>query len=83
MTKQEMILFLRDLQKVREMLTPEQAAQVPNIFPKVKEDKEIKKGQRFNINGQVFEAREDIKEKKDKNLKNNEKWSKPTRKGGR
>jgi len=83
MTKQEMILFLRDLQKVREMLTPEQAAQVPNIFPKVKEDREIKKGQRFNVDGQVFEAREDIKDKKDKEPKNNNKWSKPTHRGGR
>lgn len=83
MTKQEMVLFLRDLQKVREILTPEQAAQVPNIFPKVKEDKKIKKGQRFNIDGQVLEAREDIKDNKDKDPKNNKKWSKPTRKGGR
>lgn len=83
MTKQEMVLFLSDLQKVREMLTPEQAAQVPNIFPKVKEDREIKKGQRFNVDGQVFEAREDINDNRDKDPKNNKKWSKPTHRGGR
>lgn len=80
MTKQEMTLFIRDLQKVREILTPEQAAQVPNLFPKLTEEKEVKKGQRFNIDGQIFEAREDIKDTKDKDPK---KWSKPTRKGGR
>ena len=83
MTKQEMVLFLSDLQKVREMLTPEQAAQVPNIFPKVKKDKEIKKGQRFNVDGQVFEAREDINDNRDKDPKNTKKWSKPTHRGGR
>ena len=37
MTKRELVLFLRDLEKVRKMLTPAQAAQVPNLFPKVKE----------------------------------------------
>lgn len=83
MTKKELVLFLRDLQKVREILTPEQATQVPNLFPKLTEEKEVKKGQRFNIAGQIFEAREDIKEKKDKNPKNNNKWSIPTHKGGR
>ena len=78
-----MILFLKDLQKVREILTPEQAAQVPNLFPKLTEEKEIKKGQRFNIDGNVFEAREDIKEKKDKDPKNNSKWGRPTYRRGR
>ena len=83
MTKKELVLFLRDLQKVREILTPEQAAQVPNLFPKLTEEKEVKKGQRFNVAGQIFEARKDIKDKKDKDPKNNKKWSKPTHKGGR
>ena len=64
MTKKEMILFLEDLKKVRDMLTPAQAAQVPNLFPKIKEGKEIKKGERVNVDGQVFKAREDIKEPK-------------------
>ena len=76
MKKQEMILFLKDLQKVRDLLTPAQAAQVPNIFPKVKETKEVKKGQRVNIDGQVFEAREDIKKIEHEDLKNNKKWQK-------
>lgn len=83
MKKRDLILILRDLQKVREILTPEQAAQVPNLFPKLTEDKEIKKGQRFNVDGQVFEAREDIKDKKDKNPKNNSKWGRPTHRGGK
>jgi hypothetical protein len=83
MKKKDLLLILKDLQKVREILTPEQAAQVPNLFPKLTEEKEIKKGQRFNIDGQVLEAREDIKENKHKDPKNNKKWGKPTRKGGR
>lgn len=83
MKKQEMILFLKDLQKVRNLLTPAQAAQVPNLFPKLTEEKEVKKGQRFNVEGHIFEAREDIKEKKDKDPKQSNKWSRPTRKGGR
>lgn len=61
MTKKELVLFLRDLEKVREMLTPAQAAQVPNLFPKVKEDKEFKKGQKFNLDGKIVEASEDFK----------------------
>ena len=83
MKKKDLVLILKDLQKVREILTPEQAAQVPNLFPKLTEEKEVKKGQRFNIDGQIFEAREDIKDKKDKYPKQSSKWSKPTFKGGR
>lgn len=60
MTKQEFTLFLKDLQKVREILTPEQAKQVPNLFPKVKEGKEIKKGQKFFVNDMLVEAVEDF-----------------------
>lgn len=67
MTKKEMKLFLEDLKKVREMLSPEQAAQVPHLFPKIKEGKEIKKGDRVNVDGKVLEAREDIKDPKDNN----------------
>lgn len=77
MTKKEMKLFLEDLQKVREMLTPEQAAQVPNLFPKVKEGKEIKRGERINVDGQVLKAREDIKIPKEKDAKHNDKLGAP------
>ena len=77
MTKKEMKLFLEDLKKVREMLTPEQAAQVPNLFPKIKEGKEIKKGERVNVDGQVLEAREDIKDPKEKGPKHNNKLGAP------
>lgn len=77
MTKKEMKLFLEDLQKVREMLTPEQAAQVPNLFPKIKEGKEIKKGDRVNVDGHVLEAREDIKDPKEKDIKRNNKLGTP------
>lgn len=77
MTKKEMILFLEDLKKVRDMLTPAQAAQVPNLFPKIKEGKEIKKGERVNVDGQVFKAREDIKEPKKDDPKHNGKLGAP------
>ena len=77
MTKKEMKLFLEDLKKVRDMLTPAQMAQVPNLFPKVKEGKEIKKGERVNVDGQVLEAREDIKDPKEKDLKHNDKLGAP------
>ena len=77
MTKKEMKLFLEDLKKVRDMLTPAQLAQVPNLFPKVKEGKEIKKGERVNVDGQVLEAREDIKDPKEKDLKRNDKFGAP------
>lgn len=83
MKKKDLVLILKDLQKVREILTPEQAAQVPNLFPKLTEEKEVKKGQRFNIDGQIFEAREDIKYTKDKYPKQSNKWGRPTFKGGR
>jgi hypothetical protein len=69
MTKKELILFLRDLEKVRRMLTPAQAAQVPNLFPKLKENQKIKRGERFNSEGQVLEAREDFIPEKNKELK--------------
>ncbi len=84
MTKQELILILKDLKKVRNLLTPQQAEQVPHLFPKIKENTEIKQGNRYNFDGEVFEALEDIKETKDRDPRqNNQKWSKPTRKGGR
>lgn len=80
MTKKDLILFLRDLEKVRELLTPEQAAQVPNLFPKLASKKEIKKGDRFLIDGEVLEAATTIAPTEE-NIKN--KLRKPTRFGGR
>lgn len=81
MTKKEFILLLEDLQKVRELLTPEQAAQVPNLFPKLKENQNIKKGERFNINGKILEAKEDFDPEKDKDFK--PKLSSPSIKRGK
>jgi hypothetical protein len=75
-----MTLFLKDLQKVRELLTPEQAAQVPNLFPKLKENKEIKKGQRFNKNGIFFEAHQNSPATK---TSHNQQWGKSKNRGGR
>lgn len=69
MTKKEFKLFLEDLQKVRELLTPEQAAQVPHLFPKLIENQNINKGKRFNINGKVFEVTEDFIPDEDKKSK--------------
>lgn len=79
MTKSELQTFIEDLIKVRQMLTDAQAIQVPNLFPKIKEDdKGIKKGERFIYDGELYIAREDLVEPKDKIP--NYKWKKISRK---
>ena len=83
MTQKELSLILNDIKKVRELLTPWQAEQVPYLFPQLTEDTQVKKGQRFNVQGEVFEAIEEIKEIKDKNPHTSNKWARPTQKGGR
>ena len=84
MTEQELILILEDIQKIRTILTLEQASKVPNLFPKIKEASEIKKGQRFNIYGEVFEAKVDISDARFFNPEENKsKWGKFTPKEGR
>lgn len=83
MTKQELSLILNDIKKVRELLTPEQAIQVPNLFPKLDKNKQIKKGDRFVIDGVIFEALQDIEEAKDKNPINSNKWKRLLSEGGR
>lgn len=82
MTNEEVQLILNDIQKVREILTLEQAAKVPNLFPKLKANQEIKKGQRFNIADEVYEAKEDIINEFEKNPINCKvKWSKHVKDG--
>lgn len=61
MNKKELTLFLKDLETVRDILTPDQILLVPNIFPKIPTDKDIKKGDRFNVDGKVLEAAADFK----------------------
>jgi hypothetical protein len=83
MTKQELALIIKDIEKVRTLLLPWQAEQVPNLFPKLTEYKQVKQGQRFNIQGEVFEAIEDIIDLKDRIPQTSNKWTRPMQKRGR
>ena len=83
MTKRELALILNNIEKVRNLLTPQQAEQVPYLFPKLPNELPIKQGQRFNIEGTVFEALVDIESEEDMDPVTSNKWSRPTQKGGR
>lgn len=61
MKKSEFQKIIEAIQKVREILTPEQAAQVPYLFPDLANiDRDIELGEKFRDGDEVFEAKEKI-----------------------
>lgn len=74
MKKSEFELILNDIKKVREILTPEQAIQVPHLFPDMnKADRELEKGKIYRNGKDLVTATENVKKKdieKDKKKNN-------------
>jgi hypothetical protein len=61
MKKSEFQKIIEAIRKVREILTPEQIAQVPYLFPDLANiDRDIEPGEKFRDGNEVFEAKEKI-----------------------
>lgn len=78
MTKQEFKQIIEAIKKVREILTPDQAAQVPFLFQNLENvDRDIQQGEKFRDGNTVFEAKQPITKKE---LKEAEHVKKPEKK---